>query len=478
MQAILHKLLELPEPSIFDRPMEIYEEFKFTKDDQQALMDIADEKHFELPEYTDEDDEFGEGFTPNHYDVSIHAYRALSRLQDSEHIPFLIQLNDSGVSFDECFLFEDMPPILSQYGAAAIPLLSEALRNQDMTETARCTITAALENLAKQEIEHDRIIHLLSSYLAEKHFTRELNASIINALTNLKAVQEIDLIRSIFSAHLCDITANGDIETVEINLGLRTERETPEGNIYDHETAELHLAIKEKIGPRPADSDPAAVFFHLHALYSRQDTLQDISEIQGYLTGALLAPTPIDPKETFEGIWDDPDHAHRYSPDWANKEDHESYMQTILALHASIEVGLRDGNLEPMLEPSEDESHLIYSRWIGGFSRGISLWIEGAHGDTNATTLLISTVSIITKEIDADTDNTLSDKIVQDDLAQMFADLLHQSYARSHHIKSGTLSTNSLFGGGETYTREEAKISRNSPCLCGSGKKYKRCCLN
>ena len=45
MQAILHKLLELPEPSIFDRPMEIYEEFKFTKDDQQALMDIADEKH-------------------------------------------------------------------------------------------------------------------------------------------------------------------------------------------------------------------------------------------------------------------------------------------------------------------------------------------------------------------------------------------------------------------------------------------------
>ena len=153
-------------------------------------------------------------------------------------------------------------------------------------------------------------------------------------------------------------------------------------------------------------------------------------------------------------------------------------MQTILALHASIEVGLRDGNLEPMLEPSEDESHLIYSRWIGGFSRGISLWIEGAHGDTNATTLLISTVSIITKEIDADTDNTLSDKIVQDDLAQMFADLLHQSYARSHHIKSGTLSTNSLFGGGETYTREEAKISRNSPCLCGSGKKYKRCCLN
>jgi len=153
-------------------------------------------------------------------------------------------------------------------------------------------------------------------------------------------------------------------------------------------------------------------------------------------------------------------------------------MQTILALHASIEVGLRDGNLEPMLEPSEDESHLIYGMWIGGFSRGMSLWIEDAHGDIDATNLLISTATIIANEIEASADNILSEKTVQDELAKMFADLLHQSYVRSHHIQTGTLSTHSLFGAEETYTREEPKISRNSPCPCGSGKKYKRCCLN
>jgi uncharacterized protein len=27
-----------------------------------------------------------------------------------------------------------------------------------------------------------------------------------------------------------------------------------------------------------------------------------------------------------------------------------------------------------------------------------------------------------------------------------------------------------------TYRRETAKIGRNDPCYCGSGKKYKRCC--
>lgn len=29
----------------------------------------------------------------------------------------------------------------------------------------------------------------------------------------------------------------------------------------------------------------------------------------------------------------------------------------------------------------------------------------------------------------------------------------------------------------QPYARKEAKIGRNEPCPCGSGKKYKRCCL-
>jgi len=28
------------------------------------------------------------------------------------------------------------------------------------------------------------------------------------------------------------------------------------------------------------------------------------------------------------------------------------------------------------------------------------------------------------------------------------------------------------------FVRDEPKIGRNDPCPCGSGKKYKKCCLN
>lgn len=33
-------------------------------------------------------------------------------------------------------------------------------------------------------------------------------------------------------------------------------------------------------------------------------------------------------------------------------------------------------------------------------------------------------------------------------------------------------------GKGETYTRPGSKIGRNDPCPCGSGRKYKTCCMD
>ncbi len=33
-------------------------------------------------------------------------------------------------------------------------------------------------------------------------------------------------------------------------------------------------------------------------------------------------------------------------------------------------------------------------------------------------------------------------------------------------------------GDGKPFVRESAKVGRNEPCPCGSGKKYKNCCIN
>lgn len=39
-------------------------------------------------------------------------------------------------------------------------------------------------------------------------------------------------------------------------------------------------------------------------------------------------------------------------------------------------------------------------------------------------------------------------------------------------------NTNNIISSGEQFVRENPKTGRNDPCPCGSGKKYKKCCLN
>jgi hypothetical protein len=44
--------------------------------------------------------------------------------------------------------------------------------------------------------------------------------------------------------------------------------------------------------------------------------------------------------------------------------------------------------------------------------------------------------------------------------------------------KGGMCDTNSKESTATTIRRDKPKIGRNAPCPCGSGKKYKKCCLN
>jgi uncharacterized protein YecA (UPF0149 family) len=50
--------------------------------------------------------------------------------------------------------------------------------------------------------------------------------------------------------------------------------------------------------------------------------------------------------------------------------------------------------------------------------------------------------------------------------------------AREHHVIEQEDYATYVATNDEPYQREHPKIGRNDPCSCGSGKKYKKCCLN
>ena len=47
-----------------------------------------------------------------------------------------------------------------------------------------------------------------------------------------------------------------------------------------------------------------------------------------------------------------------------------------------------------------------------------------------------------------------------------------QIFAAASRAKAGVTAK----GGVKTVKRQKAKVGRNDPCPCGSGKKYKKCC--
>ena len=77
---------------------------------------------------------------------------------------------------------------------------------------------------------------------------------VIAYLIELEAVDSIGAIRKAFYNGNVDLTVAGDIEDVEILLGLRTERETPHPNYFNPEIEKLSAAFdsikgkKKKIG--------------------------------------------------------------------------------------------------------------------------------------------------------------------------------------------------------------------------------------
>ena len=64
--------------------------------------------------------------------------------------------------------------------------------------------------------------------------------------------------------------------------------------------------------------------------------------------------------------------------------------------------------------------------------------------------------------------NTNEDSSFFDDTSVSKLDAVLGSVPRSQVVYAGRV---------KQYVRTEPKIGRNDPCPCGSGKKYKKCCL-
>ena len=185
----------------------------------------------------------------------VHAWRALGQLHAEEAVGPLL---DQFAGLDDSDWFnEDMPEVFSLIGPVAIPALQTYLNDPAHGEWPRVTATRCLAKIGQ---DHPDARSACAAALAGQLEAYRDNGDILNAhlilgLAELRATEALPLIEQAFAANAVDLTLMGDWEDVQIEFGVKDERDTPRPN-YVAQAMGIDPELLERLG-QLVDREPA-----------------------------------------------------------------------------------------------------------------------------------------------------------------------------------------------------------------------------
>lgn len=199
------------------------------------------------------------------------------------------------------------------------------------------------------------------------------------------------------------------------------------------------------------------------------DAISCVSELDGFLTAIVSGPNMIQPSQWLPELWGGSDHGLG----WKNEAEAERCVSLIMRHMNSIVFNLMDRpeHYVPLFNTNaqSEELILIAEEWCFGYMRGVDLghWpILPEELDT-----WLYAIALHGREENFDVLDTLSQEEHQQSVMQIGTAVLklHQYFLAQR--------TPPLPGRPATV-RTGPKVGRNDPCPCGSGKKFKHCCLH
>ncbi len=181
--------------------------------------------------------------------AQMHAWRALGQMRaDAAVIPLLTVLEDADE--DDYAADRDVPVALGMIGAAAFAPVERLLVHPDTRFGMRLNLIGALAAMVEFHPEMRaaclrRFERLLAGYPVRDE---TVNGFVMLACGDIRAVEVIDSIRAAFADDAVDISVAGDLEDIEIKLGLRAERATPVPNYHEAMLSGMGRAERDLLG--------------------------------------------------------------------------------------------------------------------------------------------------------------------------------------------------------------------------------------
>jgi hypothetical protein len=192
----------------------------------------------------------------------IHAWRVLGLLRAEEAIePLLGMLPEFE---DSTWPGEEYPDVFGHIGPAAIPALSRYVADRSQGTWHRATCADALTKIgaAWPEARGECIAPLARLLEDSAEDDDVLLGSVVNYLLDLNAVEAAPAMERAFAEKRVDLSAAGDWEDIQVELGLLEERITPARNYFRESNpglAKLADLIERRMSaPAPPPEPPPA----------------------------------------------------------------------------------------------------------------------------------------------------------------------------------------------------------------------------
>lgn len=194
----------------------------------------------------------------------------------------------------------------------------------------------------------------------------------------------------------------------------------------------------------------------------------DISELDGLLTAIVSGPATVMPSQWLPAVWGD------FEPVCQDEKELEDVLSLMMRHMNVIARMLMDTpeDFEPLYLQHNVEGHTytVVDEWCDGYWRGVRLtqeqWGEG--GEEIAE--LLVPILAFTGET-----NWRGHEFTDADVEKIQQAIVPNVRA-IHAYWLARRGTNAPVA--RPMRRSEPRVGRNDPCPCGSGKKYKKCCLH
>lgn len=452
------QLLTLGEYNPTDRHWPDYiEKFGFTKSDIPDLLSILSDPALH-----------NVGINSKEVWAPLHAWRILGQLHAEDAVEPLIQLFD--FLKDDDWAFSEVPDVLGMIGQPAINPLQDYFLSSDPVEDARIMAMDGLAKIAEQT-QKEQIFNIFKTYMNNPDSSlKSLNGLLIAHLMDLEASSLIEPISQLFKRDCVDITICGDLEEVEIALGLRLKRDTPKPDYYSMNGSDFgDDDAFDNEADEPGDTDNTYAYDVIEMLldkYGHDESILDLSELDGYFASLACAPSLIMPSKWMALIWG----GEHLTPEWESHEEAKLFFKLIMAYYNETMNSFSSGNYNPLFLERQiaEKTYMIVDEWCEGFLRALPLWPISKYQHDQALLDFMTAISPFTSDQGFQIIQNLSYSEIEQYQKKITpaVNTLYRHYARQRQQE------------GQPIIRGAPKVGRNDPCPCGSGKKFKKCCLH